>query len=143
MKKLILFVLLFYLVSGCQKKVEDSAIALEMPSVEEMQKIASAIPDYPQIAPQKLRRVLIFSLSWGYKHNMISYGKALFRIMGEKTGAFEAILSDDPAMFEQDNLTKFDAVIFNNTNNEIFLPENIEELSSSEKNKAKIYDTRL
>jgi type 1 glutamine amidotransferase len=143
MKKLILFVILFNLVSSCQKRIEDSGTSMEKPSVEDIQKITSAIPEKPQIAPQKLRRVLIFSLSWGYKHSMIPFGKEMFRIMGEKTGAFETIISDDPAMFEPDNLNQFDAVIFNNTNNEIFLPENFEELSEDEKYKAKIYDTRL
>ena len=44
----------------------------------------------------------------------IPWGAAAWRILGEKTGAYTAMLSDDPAMFDKDKLDAFDAVVFNN-----------------------------
>jgi type 1 glutamine amidotransferase len=52
--------------------------------------------------------------------------------MAWKTGAFEAVISDDDSMFEPENIKQFDAILFNNTNNEIFLPEDFDELSAGE-----------
>ena len=63
--------------------------------------------------------------------------------MADKTGAFRVTLSSDPAMFEADSLGRFDAVVLNNTNNEIFLPEKVESLSASEQAEAVVADARL
>ena len=41
-------------------------------------------------------------------------GAQALRILGEKTGAYTAVLSDDPAMFDRQKLFEFDAVAFNN-----------------------------
>ena len=41
-------------------------------------------------------------------------GAQAFRILGEKSGAYTATLSDDPAMFDRQRLLAFDAVVMNN-----------------------------
>ena len=120
-----------------------SALAQTVPTAEEIAKIAAAAPQKPAVAPKKPRKVLIFSLSWGYKHSSIPYGKAAFEILGKKTGAYEPVVSDDISMFEPQNLKQFDAVVFNNTNNEIFLPEDFDKLPPAEKEKAAKYDKML
>jgi len=113
------------------------------PSAEEITKIAAAVPDRPTVKTEKSRKLLVFSRSWGYKHSAIPYGKKAMELMAKKTGAFEAVISDDDTMFEPHNLKKFDAVLFNNTNNEIFLPENFDKLSSEKQTKAKKRDEGL
>jgi len=113
------------------------------PSAEEIKKIATAVPDRPTVKPEKSRKLLVFSRSWGYKHSAIPYGKKAVEIMAKKTGAFEAVISDDDSMFEPHNIKQFDAVLFNNTNNEIFLPENFDKLSPEQQAKAKKRDEGL
>jgi len=113
------------------------------PTDEEVERIVAAVSKVAAVKPAKPRKVLVFSISWGYKHTAIPYGRKAFEILAKKTGAFEAVISDDISMFEPQNLKQFDAVVFNNTNNEIFLPENFDKLPAAEKEKAAEYDARL
>lgn len=113
------------------------------PSAEEVKKMEAAVPQRARVEPAAPRKVLVFNRSWGYKHSAIPYGAKAFEVMAEKTGAFEVVVTDDDVLFEPDNLKQFDAVVFNNTNNEIFLPENFDQLSTSEKAKAQRRDERL
>ncbi|MGE5609383.1 MAG: ThuA domain-containing protein, partial [Bacillota bacterium] len=50
---------------------------------------------------------------------------------------------DDLTLFEAENLKQFDAIFFNNTNNEIFLPENFDKLPPEQKAQAAAPDQRL
>ena len=99
-----------------------------VPTKEEIKLIAGACPEKPTVEPTSKRRLLVFSRSYGYKHTAIAYGREAVQIMAAKTGAFEVVTSDDLFLFQPENLKNFDAIFFNNTNNEIFLPENFEEL---------------
>lgn len=110
---------------------------------EEVRLIQNALPTSPSVNPKRPRKVLIFSRAWGYKHSSIPYGDVAFKLMGEKTEAFRTVVSYDLSQFESDQLSSFDAVVLNNTNNEIFLPENFIDLSSEEKARALRKDARL
>ncbi len=113
------------------------------PTDEEVARMVAAASKVTAVKPAKPRKVLVFSISWGCKHSAIPYGKKAFEIMAKKTCAFEAVISDDISMFEPQNLKQFDAVVFNNTNNEIFLPENFNKLPAAEKEEAALYDAKL
>ncbi len=64
--------------------------------------------------------------------------------MGQKTGAFEAVLAEaDDSLFEPVNLKQFDALVLNNTNEEIFLPEDFSKLPSEEQAEARRRDEML
>lgn len=116
----------------------------EMPiPMEEYAKIEKVAPDHARAVPGEKRKVLVFSRSWGYKHSAVPYGDAAIEVLARKTGAFEAVITKDASLFEKESLSRFDAVVFNNTNNEIFLPENYENLSGEEKAKAEEVDARL
>lgn len=90
-----------------------SSVRAEVPP-EDLEKIRTAAPPEAPSKPKKPRKVLVFSLANDYRHKSIPWGAQASRILGEKTGAFTAVLSDDPATFDQDKLSRFDAVIFNN-----------------------------
>ncbi len=114
------------------------------PSAEEIQRITDAVAKIkPAAKPAKPRKLLVYSVSWGYFHSSIPYGKQAVRIIGSKTGAFEATVSDDPSMFEAETLKQFDAVFFNNTNRDIFLPQNFKNLPPEKKKAATERDERL
>ncbi|MBM4104002.1 MAG: ThuA domain-containing protein, partial [Planctomycetes bacterium] len=62
--------------------------------------------------PEKSRTMLVFSLCNGFKHGSIPYWKQALDIMGEKTGAFKVVHSDDMGIFTPDALKQFDVICF-------------------------------
>ncbi|MDY7107646.1 MAG: ThuA domain-containing protein [Planctomycetota bacterium] len=107
-------VILFGAMNGWQ-----TSGAADIPEAD-MTRIEEALPQEPTMQPRETRTLLIFSLCKGYRHGAIPWGVAALRRMGEKTGAYEAVVSDDVAMFEKENLARFDAVVFNNTTGTLF-----------------------
>jgi type 1 glutamine amidotransferase len=78
--------------------------------------IEAALPGQARVPPVKPRKLLVFDLNVGYPgHGSIAHANLAFTVMGEKTGAFEATVSRDPAVFKPDSLRSYDAVFFNNT----------------------------
>lgn len=114
-----------------------------VPSLEEIARIEAAAPERARVQPEGPRRLLVFSRSWGYKHTARPYGARAFEIMGRKTGTFEAVLSDDDSLFEPDRIGQFDAIVLNNTNEEIFLSEDFAQLPQGQQARARQRDELL
>lgn len=90
-------------------------------TAEEQAKIEAAIPQEAPVKPVKARRLLIFDLNVGYGgHRSIAHANLAFALMGKKTGAFDTVVSRDPAVFQPERLRQFDAVFFNNTVGNLF-----------------------
>jgi len=88
---------------------------------EEQQKIEAAIPAKAFVAPRKPRKLLIFDFNVGYGgHRSAKTANVAFTLMGQRTGAFEAVVSKDPAVFAPASLRQFDAVFLNNTVGNLF-----------------------
>ena len=88
---------------------------------DERQKIEQALPAKAVVPPAKPRKLLIFDLNVGYPgHRSIPHANLAFTLMGKKTGAFEAVVRRDPAVFRPESLDAFDAVFFNNTVGNLF-----------------------
>lgn len=88
--------------------------------------IDAAIPGKPFVLPRKRRKLLIFDLNVGYGgHGSIPVANAAFEAMGKKTGAFETVVSRDPAVFARKSLDSFDAVFFNNNVGNLFEDEGL------------------
>ncbi len=81
----------------------------------EVQKIQQAMPDKPIVHSVKPRTMLVFSLCNGFKHSSIPYWTKALDVMGEKTGAFKVVHSDDMSVFTPESLKRFDVICFNNT----------------------------
>ncbi len=128
---------------ACIMILSTSNVFSAEPSPEELQKILAALPNEAVVPPSETRRLLVFSRAWGYRHSAIPYGKAMTEAMASKTKAFDVVLTNDDSFFELDRLQRFDAVLLNNTNNEIFLPENFSKLSPAEQQAASIRDAML
>ncbi len=83
---------------------------------EEGKRIEAALPARAFVTPRKPRKLLIFDLNVNYGgHSSIRTANLAFTMMGAKTGAFETVISRDPAVFRPESLRQFDAVFFNNT----------------------------
>ena len=98
---------------------------------EEVEKIEKAMPTKSTVSPAKPRKLLVFWLCEGFFHTSIPVVNKALEIMGEKTGAFETVITNDMDIFKPENLKQFDAVCFNNTTGLKFNPETAPELCKS------------
>ena len=89
----------------------------------DIKKVTEAIPAKPTAKPAKPRKVLVFCLCEGFFHGCIPLGNEMIKIMGEKTGAFKADVSQDMSVFTAENLKQYDAIVLNNTTRLKFSPE--------------------
>ena len=90
-------------------------------SAEERSRIEQAIPAKAPPPAAKGRRLLVIDLNVGRPgHRSIPHANLAVRLMGEKTGAYEAVISHDRSMLAPDRLREFDAVFLNNTLGPIF-----------------------
>jgi type 1 glutamine amidotransferase len=109
--------------SVCLWALASLLLSLPVPAVEtwvrnneELARIEKALPAQAPAKARQPRKLLIFTLNVGYGgHPSMAYANEAFRRMGQKTGAFETVVSEDPAVFERSSLRQFDAVFFNNT----------------------------
>lgn len=100
---------------GCLSLFMEDIILAAAPSAEEIQKIESAAPAKATAVSKQTRKILVFTLTKGSRHDSIPYITKALEIMGKKTGAFGIVESNDMSMFKAENLKQFDAVCFNNT----------------------------
>jgi len=98
---------------------QGTAGAADIPDAD-MARIEAALPDRPTVQPRQERKLLIFSACQGFRHGSIPWGIAAVQSMGEKTGAWQSVVSDDIAMFRPENLAQFDAIVFNNSTGTLF-----------------------
>jgi len=120
------------------------AVSAKLPS-DASEKILAAVPEMPMAEPSEKRTMLVFAVTNGFRHQSIPTGQLMMRLMGEKTGAFEAVVSDDLANFEADALAGFDAVCFLNTTGNPFLPhkKEMEEMDEAALAQAREREERL
>jgi hypothetical protein len=103
------------------KKDAPAAALPQGVTAEELQNVTQALASVKALArPSQARKVLVLSLTKGNRHNHIPLSAAAFEMLGRKTGAFEATLTEDIAAFAPENLKGFDAVLFNSSTGEIF-----------------------
>ncbi len=87
-------------------------------------RLFAAMPDRAPVTPHEPRRLLVFSRCEGFVHAAIPATESMLTIMGQKTGAFEVVCSQEMDAFAAENLAQFDAVLLNNTTQLSF--ENLE-----------------
>ena len=81
----------------------------------DIKKLTDAAPKKATAKPAKPRKVLVFYLCEGFYHGSIPVGVKCIEIMGQKTGAYETVTSQDMEMFSNEKLKDFDLVLFMNT----------------------------
>ena len=123
---------LFSALASCAQAAPPDAAALE--------RIRAAAPAQAAIRPLKARRVLVYTGFQGFRHSSRETGAEAMKILGEKTGAWSATLSETPEVFE--NLSGYDAVIFLNTTGDALLPLNFGGLDDAGKTAARANEAR-
>ncbi len=86
----------------------------------DVQKITDAMPAKATMPPAKPRKVLCFTSATGFFHSSVPVGARAIQIMGNKTGAWQAVISNDKFMFEPETLAQFDAVMMCSTTGSLF-----------------------
>jgi len=112
---------------------------VSLPTEQEIRQIEAAAPDKAPTTPAKPRKVLVWGHMWTHEPN--PYAEKALEILGRKTGAFEAVVSDDPRLLLGDRLPQFDALVMNNIHEpEPFLPEDFAKRSEEQKAAARQFD---
>lgn len=109
---------------------------------ETVEQIKAALPQTAAARPQQPRRLLVFSKTSGFRHDSIPVGVKAITLLGEQTGAFTAVHSEDDAVFEPQSLQQFDAVLMLNTTGEVFRPQAAGD-SPAERSAARQHEQRL
>lgn len=109
------------------------------------EKIAAALPAKAYAKPAKPRKLLVFSKTNGFRHASISTGKITLTELGRKTGAYETVLTEELDQFEADALSKYDAVCFLSSTQDVFMPhkDQLKTMSNEQKKAAVETDARL
>ena len=95
-------------------------------SPEQRAKIEAALPATAPARPKKPRKLLVYDRQGIYNgrqyggHASIPHANLVAQLMGEKTGAFTATLSSEPAAISAANLQQYDAIYLNNTVGDVF-----------------------
>ena len=119
---------------------------IPMPTKDQIQQMEAAAPD-PALAPAndgpvkpiKPRKVLIWGHAWAHLPN--PYAEAALEVLSRKSGAFQAVVSDDPRLLLSDRLSQFDALVMNNIHErDPFLPEDFAKLTADQKAAARKFD---
>lgn len=83
--------------------------------------IEREVPRTAPATPRKPRKLLVMDLNVGRGgHPSIPHANLAIERMGQLTGAYEAVFSNDLSMFLPGNLKQFDAVYLNNTIGDLF-----------------------
>jgi len=103
-----------------------SMLAPAQVTKDQAERIRAAVAEKPRVTPKKHRRVLIWNTPFmeqsPHKGYSIPQAEYAMTLLGEKTGAFEPVVSDDVAMYLPENLKRFDAIIMNNSNGQWIRP---------------------
>jgi type 1 glutamine amidotransferase len=92
----------------------------------EIARINAALPNVAPAKPKNARNVLIYTRATGYYHASIPLGAKAFELMGQRTGAFTAIDSDDPTSFDPAKLKEIDAIVMMSTTGELFAEKGLD-----------------
>ncbi|MBM4039695.1 MAG: ThuA domain-containing protein [Planctomycetes bacterium] len=112
------------------------------PTEQELKKIEELCPDKPPAAPAKPRRVLCYGRLWTHLAN--AFTEETVKLLGKKTGAFEAVAGDDPRLLLPESLKTFDALFLNGLHDpQPFLPLNWKTLPPDELAAAKKLDAAV
>jgi hypothetical protein len=82
---------------------------------EDLVSMEDSIPTKASAVPKKPRKVLVLCKAAGFVHSSIPLAAETVKAMGEKTGAYTATITYDPADINAANLAQYDAIFLDST----------------------------
>ena len=95
------------------EKIPYANSKIASPTPEWTAKIEKLAPAKPTIEAAK-RKVLVFSLFTGFKHDVIPYVDRVFDVLGKKSGAFDSTRTVDIESLTPQALAAYDVLVLNN-----------------------------
>jgi uncharacterized protein len=89
-----------------------------------------ALPTKAYATPKQPRKILVFCKATGFVHSNIPLAAQTLKEMGDKTGAWTATITYDPADINTENLKQYDLVFLDNTTGQFLDDPTNEELTS-------------
>src|SRR5687767_12506477 len=90
-----------------------------------IEKVMEALPESAPAKPKQPRKILVYSKTNGFRHGSIAIGAKAIAMMGDKTGAYTALHTEDESMFAADKLKAFDAIFMLNTSGNCFFNKSL------------------
>ncbi|MHC4405123.1 MAG: ThuA domain-containing protein, partial [Planctomycetota bacterium] len=124
------------------RQARMEAKQVRAPTAQELEAMRNAAPERAPAKPAKPRRVLVWGHSWTHTPNV--FAEEALKILADKTGAFEVVVSDDPRLLLGDRLPQFDALVMNNIHEpEPFLPDDYAKRTKAGQQAAKKLDAAV
>jgi type 1 glutamine amidotransferase len=95
------------------EKVPHANSRIKPPTPEWTAKIRELAPAEATVDAPK-RKVLVFSLFTGFKHDVIPHVNRVFEVLGQKSGAFDATVTVDIEALVPRGLAAYDVLVLNN-----------------------------
>jgi uncharacterized protein len=95
------------------EKIPYANSKIQPPTPEWTAKIHELAPAKATVAAAR-RKVLVFSLFTGFKHDVIPHVDRVLKILGEKSGAFDATQTVDIDALMPEKLAAYDVLVLNN-----------------------------
>jgi type 1 glutamine amidotransferase len=83
--------------------------------VTDVMQMMAALPDSAPATPKKPRRVLVLAKAQGFVHSSIPLAAATVAALGQKTGAWDTVITYDPADITAENLEQYDGIFLDGT----------------------------
>ena len=96
------------------QSVKDG-VQIQKPQLDDYVAMLDALPATAPAKPKKARRVLVLAHAAGFYHSSIPLAGETVKALGEKTGAYTADITYDPADINAANLEKYDAIFLDST----------------------------
>jgi uncharacterized protein len=95
------------------EKIPYAKSTITPPTPEWTAKIQELAPARPTVTAAK-RKVLVFSLFTGFKHDVVPHVDRVFEVLGKKSGAFEITRTVDIEALTPQGLAAYDVLVLNN-----------------------------
>ena len=106
------------------KKSQASLLKAKKKLIQKEAELKKMFSNFDVAKPKSARKVLVYSRTTGFRHGSIETGAVLLKAMGEETGAFTAVHTEDEAVFNDAELAKYDVILMlSTTNNPIATPQ--------------------
>lgn len=93
----------------------ENGVQIEKPHLDDYVAMLDALPATAPAKPKKARRILVLAHAAGFYHSSIPLAADTVKEMGDKTGAYTADITYDPADINAANLEKYDAIFLDST----------------------------
>ena len=107
----------------------------QVPRVTDLLQMMSALPDSPATTPKQPRTVLVLARAAGFVHSSIPLAARTIEALGQKTGAWNTVITYNAADISEQNLQRYDAIFLASTTG-LFLDDPADSAATAARRKA-------